>query len=180
MPVRNVSIHLRSVIDGDEAHYDYQGEYRRKTGSHNIVYTDYTGNEITKVAIEAAENAMLLHRVGGITADMLFDPLAETVVKYDNPKVNFKAKYRDDRFQSDFCYKSKVKQEFETIMQFCKTNKINLVISYSNKGLISVAELKEISKTCFENVVLKKINYKHSTQGKGTQDLKEIILVCSN
>ena len=83
MPVRNVSIHLRSVIDGDEAHYDYQGEYRRKTGSHNIVYTDYTGNEITKVAIEAAENAMLLHRVGGITADMLFDPLAETVVKYD-------------------------------------------------------------------------------------------------
>ncbi len=26
---------------------------------------------------------MLLHRVGGITADMLFDPVTETVVKYD-------------------------------------------------------------------------------------------------
>ena len=83
MPVRKISIHLRSVIDGEEAHYDYQGEYRRKSGSHHIVYTDYAGNEITKAAIEATENAMLLHRVGGITADMLFDPLTETVVKYD-------------------------------------------------------------------------------------------------
>lgn len=26
---------------------------------------------------------MLLHRVGYITADMLFDPLTETIVKYD-------------------------------------------------------------------------------------------------
>lgn len=83
METRKVSIHLRSVIDGDEAHYDYQGEYRRKGGSHNIVYTDYAGNEITKVAIEATETAMLLHRVGGITADMMFDPIYETVVKYD-------------------------------------------------------------------------------------------------
>ena len=83
METRKVSIHLRSVIDGDEAHYDYQGEYRRKGGSHNIAYTDYAGNEITKVAIEATETAMLLHRVGGITADMIFDPTTETVVKYD-------------------------------------------------------------------------------------------------
>lgn len=83
MEVRKASVHLRSVIDGDEAHYDYQGEYRRKGGSHNIAYTDYAGNEITKVAIEATDMAMLLHRVGGITADMMFDPTSETVVKYD-------------------------------------------------------------------------------------------------
>lgn len=83
MEVSKVSVHLQSVIDGDEAHYEYQGEYCRKGNSHNIVYTDYAGNEITKVAIEATERAMLLHRVGGITADMLFDPAAETIVKYD-------------------------------------------------------------------------------------------------
>ena len=76
-------IRLRSVIDGDEALYEYEGEYLKKGVSHNIVYTDYAGNEITKVAIEATERAMLLHRVGGITSDMLFDPAAETVVKYD-------------------------------------------------------------------------------------------------
>ena len=83
MEVRKASVHLRSVIDGDEAHYDYPGEYRQKGDSHNIVYTDYAGNEITKVAIEATATAMLLHRVGGITADMLFHPTAQTVVKYD-------------------------------------------------------------------------------------------------
>ena len=83
METHKVSIHLRSVIDGDEAHYDYQGEYRQKGGSYNIAYTDYAGNEITKVAIEATETAMLLHRVGGITAGMMFDPTVETVVKYD-------------------------------------------------------------------------------------------------
>ena len=41
------------------------------------------GNAMTKVGIEARENAMLLHRVGYITADMLFDPGMETVVNYD-------------------------------------------------------------------------------------------------
>ena len=35
------------------------------------------------MAIEATAAAMLLHRVGGITADMMFDPTSETVVKYD-------------------------------------------------------------------------------------------------
>ena len=83
METRKVSIHLRSVINGDEANYNYQGEYRQKNGIHNIAYTDYAGNEITKVAIEATETAMLLHRVGGITADMMFDPTSETVMKYD-------------------------------------------------------------------------------------------------
>lgn len=74
---------MRSVIDREETHYDYIGEYRLKDGSHCIAYTDYMGNAITKVGIEARENAMLLHRVGSITADMLFDPSTDTIVNYD-------------------------------------------------------------------------------------------------
>ena len=77
------AIELRSVIDGDEAHYSYEGEYMLKAGNHCVVYTDYAGNTITKVAIEASNTMMLVHRVGGITADMLFDQATETVVKYD-------------------------------------------------------------------------------------------------
>lgn len=83
MKTRKVSVHLRSVIDGEETNYAYQGEYRQKNDAHCIVYTDYAGNALTKVAIEATESAMLLHRAGGITADMLFDPLTETVVNYN-------------------------------------------------------------------------------------------------
>ncbi len=38
---------------------------------------------MTKVGIEAAKSVMLLHRVGAITADMCFDPSADTFVAYD-------------------------------------------------------------------------------------------------
>ena len=109
-----------------------------------------------------------------------FYHVLETLVKYDNPTVNFKAKYRDDRFQSDFCYKSKVKQEFENIMGFCKQNKINLVISYSNKGVLDYNELKNLCYKYFSSVQMNKINYTLSTQGKGVKKLNELIILCQN
>ena len=109
-----------------------------------------------------------------------FYHVLETLVKYDNPTVNFKAKYRDDRFQSDFCYKSKVKQEFENIMGFCKQNKINLVISYSNKGVLDYNELENLCYKYFSSVQMNKINYTHSTQGKGVKKLNELIISCKN
>ncbi|MBQ6515973.1 DNA adenine methylase [bacterium] len=108
-----------------------------------------------------------------------FYHILETLVKYDNPKVDFKAKYRDDRFQSDFCYKNRVKKEFETIISFCSKNGKNLVISYSNKGLLAENELFALCKSYFKKAELKEIDYKHSTQGKGEQKLKEIIITCA-
>ena len=109
-----------------------------------------------------------------------FYHILETVVKYDSPSVNFKAKYREDRFRSGFCYKNRVKDEFENIMSFCKTNGINLVISYSNKGVLPVGELETFGKNYFKKTELLKIDYKHSTQGKGSKELEEVVLICSN
>ena len=43
-----------------------------------------------------------------------FYHILETVAKYDNPKLEFKAKYRTDRFMSNFSLRSTVKQEFRT------------------------------------------------------------------
>lgn len=83
MEVKKVSIHLRSVIDGEESHNDYRGEYCFKEGSHRIIYTDYTGNDVTKTGIEATDQKMLLHRSGPIQGDMLFDPDVETKVAYE-------------------------------------------------------------------------------------------------
>lgn len=80
--VKKVLIRLKSTLDGEETCREYTGEYLRKGGSHNIAYTDYAGNAITKVALEANQTAMLLHRVGGITADMYFDPAADRAVAY--------------------------------------------------------------------------------------------------
>lgn len=81
--VRKVRIRLDSIIDGEELNREYEGEYRRKSHSHDLVYTDHVGNVPTKVGIEATEDQMLIHRVGGITSDMLFDRMTETVMKYE-------------------------------------------------------------------------------------------------
>lgn len=109
-----------------------------------------------------------------------FYHILETVVKYDYPEVNFKAKYRNDRFQSDFCYKGKVESEFIYIFEYCKRTNTNLLISYSNKGLISVERLQELASFYFFNTQLQNIDYKHSTQGKGSNKLKEILLTCTH
>lgn len=106
-----------------------------------------------------------------------FYHILETVVKYDNPKVAFKAKYREDRFMSDFCYKKSVENEFETIIEFCKKNNSNLVISYSNKGVIECKKLEDICKKYYTNIEIKTYNYKHSTQGKGSNELLEYLYI---
>lgn len=109
-----------------------------------------------------------------------FYHVLETLVKYDNPEVNFKAKYRNDRFQSDFCYKSKVEKEFENIMKYCRSNSTNLVISYSNKAVLSSDELEKLCKKFFKKVDVKEIKYTHSTQGKGNKNLNELVICCKN
>ena len=68
-----------------------------------------------------------------------------------------------------------------SILEFvlCKKNNINLLISYSNKGLLPVERLHELANTYFNNTNLEYIDYKHSTQGKGSNKLKEILLTCT-
>lgn len=80
--VRKVRVAVRSLIDGAEIEREYEGEYVFKDNSHNIAYTDYSGNIITKNALQAPETAMLLHRVGGYSGDMFFDQNSNTIVKY--------------------------------------------------------------------------------------------------
>ena len=46
-----------------------------------------------------------------------FYHILETVSKYDNPQLEYKAKYRTDRFTSNFSLKSEVKKEFKEIWQ---------------------------------------------------------------
>lgn len=108
-----------------------------------------------------------------------FYHVLETVCKYDSPKLNYKAKYREDRFKSKFCYKKSVKEEFEKIIDYCINNSINLVISYSNKGTLDINELIDVCKEKFTSVYAKKIEYKHSTQGKGNAEINEYVIVCS-
>ena len=78
--VRNVHIRIRSVVEGVENLWETTGEYKWDGRQHMLAYTDYTGNAITKNGIFADHEKMLLHRVGAITCDMLFDPLTASVL----------------------------------------------------------------------------------------------------
>ncbi|MBR1811712.1 MAG: DUF1934 domain-containing protein [Clostridia bacterium] len=81
--IKKATIKMRSIVDGVSMQSVYRGEYAMNGASHNIVYTDYTGNTVTKNGIEANAAAMLLHRAGGFEYDMYFDPGSDTVTKYD-------------------------------------------------------------------------------------------------
>ena len=109
-----------------------------------------------------------------------FYHILETVAKYDSPVVKHKAGYREDRFMSDFCYKSKVQNEFATIFSFCKSKGINLVISYSNKAVLPINDLEDLCKEYFCELTILEVAHKHSTQGKGSQKIAEIIITCHN
>lgn len=108
-----------------------------------------------------------------------FYHVLETVAKYDYPILEHKAKYRNDRSRSKFCSKKTVNEEFENILNFVSKRRKKLVISYSNKGVLPVYELIELSKKYFKNVEIKYFDYKHSSQGNGNIKIKEILLILS-
>ena len=56
--VRKAVIRLKSTVDSAEELREYAGEYARNGDVHNIVYTDYTGNAVTKVGIQAGVSAL--------------------------------------------------------------------------------------------------------------------------
>lgn len=109
-----------------------------------------------------------------------FYHILETVTKYDNPKLEFKAKYRTDRFMSKFSLRTTVKQEFKDMLQFLSQENKKVVLSYSTKGLVPVDELEFIFSKTFNHYKLIKKEYKHSTQGKGAINISEVLFVAYN
>ncbi|MBQ9263128.1 MAG: DUF1934 domain-containing protein [Clostridia bacterium] len=75
-------IRIHGVVASTPMEYEYQGEYAFENNTHLIVYTDYTGNVITKCAIQANNESMLLHRSGAFNGEMFFQPAYPTSVKY--------------------------------------------------------------------------------------------------
>ena len=106
-----------------------------------------------------------------------FYHILETICKYDYPVLNHKAKYREDRSKSLFCYKKTVKQEFEKIISYCAKQRASLIISYSDHGVISYLEIEQIAKKYYNNVVIKKRDFAHSSQGAGVIDINEILII---
>lgn len=106
-----------------------------------------------------------------------FYHVLNTVVKYDDPVVKYKAGYREDRFKSNFSLRSMALNEFKDMIGILSKLDKKIVLSYSNKGLLKESEIYDIFK---ENNILVKVihkSYTHSTQGKGSNEVKELLFV---
>lgn len=107
----------------------------------------------------------------------------ETLVKYDYPKVDHKGRYRTDRHQSPFGRRKEVKKAFEDLFIGIKKKKSDLILSYSNTGMISLEEIIQIAKDNIGknyDVSYKEQDYKHSTMGRSddkSKDVKEYLLI---
>lgn len=107
----------------------------------------------------------------------------ETLVRYDNPIVAHKGRYREDRHQSPFCKKTTVKQAFTGLFNGVKLKRAHLALSYSDTGMISLTQIEALAKNVFEDkyaITILEKDYKHSTMGRSDekeQDVKEYIIL---
>ena len=112
----------------------------------------------------------------------------ETLVLYDFPKLQIqrgnlvKGRYREERHQSPFCIKTQVPDAFKSLFKGVKKTGSNLVLSYSNTGMISIDEIGEIAQSYFANnrIEVLTIDHQHMTLGRRKdrhRDVKECLLL---
>lgn len=108
----------------------------------------------------------------------------ETLVRYDYPEVKFKGRYRTDRHQSPFCIRTKVHDAFFKMFEAVAQKRSDLVLSYSDNGMISLEELISCAESVSPDyeISIKDIDYLHSTMGRQKdkyRSVKEILLIYS-
>lgn len=93
----------------------------------------------------------------------------ETLVRYDYPNVQHKGRYRVDRHQSPFCIRTQVEGAFQEMFKRIHSKNANLVLSYSNTGMIDLDNLIDLATRTLGNqytVDIKTVDYLHSTMGR--------------
>jgi Adenine-specific DNA methylase len=113
-----------------------------------------------------------------------FYHILETLVLYDYPKVRYKGRYRDDRHQSPFCIKTEVEGAFEELFGLTNSRNSNLVLSYSNTGMISLDRLSAIAEREMGgrySIEIRQSDHEHSTMGRRGdrhKEVKETLIIC--
>jgi adenine-specific DNA-methyltransferase len=111
--------------------------------------------------------------------------IAETLVNYDYPECRFKGCYRDDRFKSNFCKRTKAREEFENVINLVSkmNGNIKLLISYveSDSAILKVKEIKDMCGKYFKTVPrIRKKEHSHSSLGKKNGKVKEFYIFCKD
>ncbi|PTV47630.1 restriction endonuclease [Acinetobacter oleivorans] len=117
-----------------------------------------------------------------------FYHILETLVLYDYPQIQkkneiiVKGRYREDRHQSPFCIKTKVEKAFLDMFEGVRNTDSQLVLSYSNTGMISLETMMEIASSIWDSskIEILTTDHQHMTLGRqGTRyrDVKECLLL---
>lgn len=112
----------------------------------------------------------------------------ETLVLYDFPELQIKSekivkgRYRVNRHQSPFSISSKVPGAFKDLFSGVQNGNSNLVLSYSNTGMISLTQLADLANEIFigRKIELLSTDHQHMTlgrQGIRHRDVKECLLL---
>jgi len=99
----------------------------------------------------------------------------ETFVLYDYPELQIKGgvlvkgRYRENRHQSPFSIRSQVPDAFERLFKGIREREANLVLSYSNSGLLDLKELHDLADQCLNShysLSVLNIDHTHMTMGR--------------
>lgn len=99
----------------------------------------------------------------------------ETLVQYDHPELQVidgkvvKGRYRNERHQSPFSIRSQVNGAFEKLFAGVDKTGSNLVLSYSNSGLITLERLLDLAtKQLGQNYEIRNrsLDHTHMTMGR--------------
>ena len=111
-----------------------------------------------------------------------FYHILETLVNYDYPEFSFNARYSINRFQSDFCIKSKALTAFDEMIKTCSKKKKKLFISYSDtkQCMISKTDLIDICKNYYDYVHIIETEYLYRNLGQKPNKVKgnELLFIC--
>jgi adenine-specific DNA-methyltransferase len=110
----------------------------------------------------------------------------ETLVKYDYPKVSHKGRYREDRHQSPFCQRTNVRSAFEILFQKIKEKNAQLILSYSDTGMIGQDELINMLNLTLDSryeVEVRFEKHMHSTMGRSDirdNEVNEFLIIAKH
>ncbi len=88
-----------------------------------------------------------------------------------------------DRHQSPFSQKRKALSAFDDLFQGVIDREAQLILSYSNSGVVAIKEILELAANKFnQNYILtdEKLDYKHSTMGRlddADRDVVEYLII---
>lgn len=102
-----------------------------------------------------------------------FYHVIETLVRYDHPHLEYKGRYRDDRYQSPFDKRKEVAEAFRLLFDAVDERKSHLILSYSDNGLLTNDEILEMGKQVLGHqysISMKGKKYIHSKMGRSDQN----------